>query len=438
MKTIDILKLYLVSSYPTFDLDIASCKRLETSEHWEEAAERSRYIAKRLLALQHGTFAVGYYLQASEWYVKAEKYHKVINCELVIFEIHKLNNNLVEMASVSEKIASYYKYYMNNDETAAAYYLKSSRLHEDNQNYAAAFKKAKFACKCLLESNNTQNKIAANSLAFRTASKAGFHERAGIYANYWRNLIPKDYTISYISVCVRGYKAFMNAGRNADALIFINEIIIAHYTYNQIQTHILNLLFTAQKFFIDENKTVSEDYNTKILSELAQQPTQQAKYCMEFKSYCENLGLVDLADIYYLQEKDLILNSAKKNKNWYRYINYSLWKLLSNYGTNLQRWMISSAVIIFIFGLLFAQYNIAPGDSGFAHFITALKPSVKINGVDSWFSSFYYSTITFTTLGYGDITPSDTSGQIFSVIEVLVGYIMLGGLVSILAKKIVR
>jgi voltage-gated potassium channel Kch len=139
-----------------------------------------------------------------------------------------------------------------------------------------------------------------------------------------------------------------------------------------------------------------------------------------------------------LQEKDLILNSAKKNKDWFRFANYSLWKLLSNYGTNLQRWMISSAVIIFIFGLLFAQYNISLGDSGFAHFLTALKPSVKINGVDSWFSSFYYSTITFTTLGYGDITPSDTSGQVFSVLEVLVGYIMLGGLVSILAKKIVR
>lgn len=438
MKTIDILRLYLVSSYPTFDLDIASCRRLETDENWEESAERARYIAKKLLSLQHGAFAIDYYLKASDLFLKANKYQKAINCELVIFEIHKLNNNLMGMATVCEKTASYYAYYLKNNETAAAYYLKSSRLHEDNQNYAAAFKKAKFACECLVESNNTRTKVAANSLAFRTASKAGFHERAGIYANYWRNLIPKDYSISYISVCVRGYKAFINADRNSDALIFINEIIIAHYAYNQIQTNILKLLFTAQKFFIDENKSISPDYNSKILLELAQQSKQQAKYCMEFKSYCESLGLVDLADTYYLQEKDLILKSAKKNKQWLKWAGYSLWKLSSDYGTSLQRWMLSSAVTIILFGLLFAQYNIELGNSKFAVFLKVLKPSVKISGLDSWFSSFYYSTITFTTLGYGDITASDVSGQLFSVLEVLVGYIMLGGLVSILAKKIVR
>jgi tetratricopeptide (TPR) repeat protein len=439
MKTIEILKLYLANNYPTFDLDLASSSRLEIEGNWEKAGDRSKYIGKKLLALQHASFAIDYYLKASDLFLRATRFQKAINCELVIFEIHKLSNNLIGMASTYEKIASYNAYYLLNNETAAAYYLKSARLHEDNQNYSAAFKKAKFACECLLESRNTRSKVAANSLAFRTASKAGFHERAGIYAKFWLNLIPTDYSASYISVCVRGYKAFMSASRNSDALSFIDEIIKAHFDHNQIQTQILKLLFTAQRFFIDENKSINTDYNVKILSELSALPQQQVKYCMEFKSYCEGLGLIDLADLFYLQEKNLILASSKKTKDYFKIFNYTIWRLSSDYGTSLKRWFICSATIIVIFGLFFAQYDIGlTGQPWIDTTLMTIKPSVKITGVDSWFSSFYYSTITFTTLGYGDIIPSDTAGQIFSVLEVLGGYIMLGGLISIFAKKIIR
>jgi len=50
----------------------------------------------------------------------------------------------------------------------------------------------------------------------------------------------------------------------------------------------------------------------------------------------------------------------------------------------------------------------------------------------------YYSVVTFTTLGFGDISPKTPLATFLVMIEVVLGYIMLGGLISILSAKLAR
>jgi uncharacterized protein YjbI with pentapeptide repeats len=57
------------------------------------------------------------------------------------------------------------------------------------------------------------------------------------------------------------------------------------------------------------------------------------------------------------------------------------------------------------------------------------------NQSTSIFDSMYFSVVTFTTLGYGDILPSKVLGKTIAMTEVLVGYIYLGLLVSLLGIK---
>jgi hypothetical protein len=54
------------------------------------------------------------------------------------------------------------------------------------------------------------------------------------------------------------------------------------------------------------------------------------------------------------------------------------------------------------------------------------------------FSFIYYSIVTFTTLGFGDIVPRTGWLQFWVMLEVILGYIMLGGLISIFANKLAR
>ena len=57
---------------------------------------------------------------------------------------------------------------------------------------------------------------------------------------------------------------------------------------------------------------------------------------------------------------------------------------------------------------------------------------------DGWLSPFYFSVVTYTTLGFGDITPANSLGQAVVVLEVVLGYLTLGLLLSILANKVAR
>jgi hypothetical protein len=57
---------------------------------------------------------------------------------------------------------------------------------------------------------------------------------------------------------------------------------------------------------------------------------------------------------------------------------------------------------------------------------------------DTPLSPFYYSFVTYTTLGFGDIVPNDWIGEIIVVAEVVIGYVTLGLLLSILANKVAR
>ena len=55
----------------------------------------------------------------------------------------------------------------------------------------------------------------------------------------------------------------------------------------------------------------------------------------------------------------------------------------------------------------------------------------------TWFSNLYFSVVTFSTLGFGDITPLNWVGEALVMAEVFAGYVMLGVLISIFALKLV-
>ncbi len=51
-------------------------------------------------------------------------------------------------------------------------------------------------------------------------------------------------------------------------------------------------------------------------------------------------------------------------------------------------------------------------------------------------STLYYSIVTFTTLGFGDITPATGLAAFYVTLEVITGYVMLGGLISFIFSKL--
>lgn len=52
----------------------------------------------------------------------------------------------------------------------------------------------------------------------------------------------------------------------------------------------------------------------------------------------------------------------------------------------------------------------------------------------NWLDSIYFSTITLTTVGYGDITPHTPLGKVFTIGYVLVGVGIIAAVLNILVK----
>jgi uncharacterized protein YjbI with pentapeptide repeats len=123
----------------------------------------------------------------------------------------------------------------------------------------------------------------------------------------------------------------------------------------------------------------------------------------------------------FLKGQDFLEETMETRKGR---ISCFIWWVLADCGRSLSRWALWTCVIVLLFAALFCLM----GEQGFS--FSALK-----FGFDSM---LYYSIITFSTLGNGDIIPQTPLGALLTALEVLFGYFMLGGLVSIFATKIVR
>ena len=104
---------------------------------------------------------------------------------------------------------------------------------------------------------------------------------------------------------------------------------------------------------------------------------------------------------------------------------YWAWLVFADCGRSFSLWLAWSVILATGFGIAF-RYMVK-------QFI--------VNGVQttvSLFDAMYFSIITFTTLGLGDVLPVDWVGKVWVAAEVVVGYLMLGGLISIFADKLAR
>jgi uncharacterized protein YjbI with pentapeptide repeats len=101
-----------------------------------------------------------------------------------------------------------------------------------------------------------------------------------------------------------------------------------------------------------------------------------------------------------------------------------LWWLSANCGRSLIRWASWSLGIAFFYAIIY--WHIGSDNFHFEH-----MPF-------SFATVLYYSIVTFTTLGFGDIVPLNNLAAYLVATEVLFGYVMLGGLISIFAGKLSR
>lgn len=123
----------------------------------------------------------------------------------------------------------------------------------------------------------------------------------------------------------------------------------------------------------------------------------------------------------FLQDQDYL--EEMMTSAWGRFWCF-VWWLFADCGRSLLRWATWSVLIAIAFGFIY--WMMGPDDFAMSN----LRFSFQ--------NLLYYSIVTFTTLGFGDISPKTTSAAFVVSVEVILGYVMLGGLISIFSGKLSR
>lgn len=132
-----------------------------------------------------------------------------------------------------------------------------------------------------------------------------------------------------------------------------------------------------------------------------------------FKKLYQNQGDDDIANLYFIKENEFIRKNSKGWNYFTKSLSYHYWE----YGRKPHRIIYYSLAIIILFGFIYWLNS---------DLIALNSSSIKVFGFGD---SFYFSTITFTTLGYGDLSPLGWL-KTLSSIEAFLGVINMGFLIA--------
>lgn len=142
----------------------------------------------------------------------------------------------------------------------------------------------------------------------------------------------------------------------------------------------------------------------------------------ELKRYFITHGRYNDASWAAFKEKTMEKVRLKKSHN-IAYLPVALMGLLCGYGERPHRVIMSSAFIVLLYGIAF-------------YALKAVRAPLNTNYILNFWDHIYYSVVTFTTLGYGDIIPKvDFLYKMLAVSEAFIGAFMMGLFVFTLARK---
>ena len=191
--------------------------------------------------------------------------------------------------------------------------------------------------------------------------------------------------------------------------------------------------FTAAQFALSASyRNVSFNPDT-IWQWMLNKLTRQLKQPTEFYLDSEDInGVLNPFFKRYVADQQFIRAFKERHPFW-----ALVWRWSSDYGRSLGLWALWSLLIALTFSFVYM-----PAPTWFPEWIQESMPQfhqvtvTEANEDLTFWKSFYFSIVTFTTLGFGDVVADNTSARILVTLEVIFGYIMLGGLISIFANKL--
>ncbi|MDX1744530.1 MAG: pentapeptide repeat-containing protein [Halobacteriales archaeon] len=147
-----------------------------------------------------------------------------------------------------------------------------------------------------------------------------------------------------------------------------------------------------------------------------------------YRSYAElatEAGLVSSAIDFIVRERDLRRRQAWASGRLRDALGLETLRLTSRYGLSPLRVLLVSVVIVSIFAVLYPTVGaVQDTTTGAVYSFSDLEGTPDRIGVVI-FNTVYFSVVTFTTLGYGDIYPVGPVAKYLATVESFIGVVLM-------------
>ena len=143
-----------------------------------------------------------------------------------------------------------------------------------------------------------------------------------------------------------------------------------------------------------------------------------------------------------IQEKHARRKRALAEQNYWLWLKRAFSRWVLGYGERIRNVIGTSAVIMVVFGWLYSVVGgVEVAQEQLPTSSLADAPTFSVS-VPQWagtlWDNLYFSIVTFSTLGYGDIQPANRFTQALASVESLIGALLIAYLVFVLGRRTVR
>lgn len=308
--------------------------------------------------------------------------------------------------------------FSNNAGFTEAKFPGDANFHKAIFQAEAEFSKAKFFEKVEFRETRFTKKAEFSDVSFFMYADFSYAQ-FGEETNYNNTKFTRK--VSFNNTLFNGKVSFFQNEFKGEA-DFIDAQFYGKTTFGKIELQNPHIFVMKPTYF----------YDVKGLTEFIEENEKRFRYSNETEFLPDNFVLYfgerTSAAYPIISQKikdDIYLLDFKKR---YPKLHF-LWLLFADCGRSFLRWALWSLILAELFAIIFGLFHYFDPSSFKSEVISFSWPGISL---------LYYSIVTFTTLGFGDIVPQIPVLQIVIIIEVILGYIMLGGLISILANVLAR
>ena len=213
-----------------------------------------------------------------------------------------------------------------------------------------------------------------------------------------------------------------------NTLKIMNKVVIK-FDNAYLENVYLELILGKKTLIYFNTKKILQNYVIKgnqiknhILQEECKEFVQAKEVYLRLKNNFHSIGRYEDENWAFKKEKDMERKSNCHFKTLHRWIWACFLNGIFGYGIQPFKVIMSAILIITLFAFLFMTSGIS---------------NVGIEQITSnnFFDCMYFSTITFTTLGYGDFRPLEGWGRILAGSEAFIGAFMMALFVYTFARR---